>query len=203
MQDSCGKKCNFLLLSKVFINVFLIPWKRNTFKIAMKFHIKKGKINFQSLVYPSFHEIQYSLMLHMNQMEPIFQDLHFYCTKNVPRNHNKFCHFCHGGWNPLPGGWSDLDLTKLIIFLLLLITENHQCQPSFGQIFCYCYFVSLFYGGCRHIILKFPINNFPFGGLRLPNWKIEFLCSQMMGLASRLCLWITFSCKKNDICKTN
>ena len=30
-------------------------------------------------------------------MEPMFQDLPFCCTKKVPKNHNIFFHFCHGG----------------------------------------------------------------------------------------------------------
>ena len=33
----------------------------------------------------------------MNQMEHMFQDLPFYCTKKVPKKHNQFFHLCHGG----------------------------------------------------------------------------------------------------------
>ena len=33
----------------------------------------------------------------MNHMEYMFQDLPFYCTKKVPKNHNHFFHFRHGG----------------------------------------------------------------------------------------------------------
>ena len=32
----------------------------------------------------------------MNQIKTIFQDLSLYCTKEVPKNNNKRCHFCRG-----------------------------------------------------------------------------------------------------------
>ena len=33
-------------------------------------------------------------MSYIAHIENIFQDLHFYRTKKVPENHNKFYHFC-------------------------------------------------------------------------------------------------------------
>ena len=34
----------------------------------------------------------------------------FFYTKKLLKNHNNFFHFCHRGWNSLPGACSDLDL---------------------------------------------------------------------------------------------
>ena len=33
----------------------------------------------------------------MNHMDPIFQNLYFYCTKKVPTKHNNLCPFPHRG----------------------------------------------------------------------------------------------------------
>ena len=63
----------------------------------MNFHLKMRKIDFESSIAPLFDELHCSQIVHMNRMEPIFQDLPFYCTKKVPKIHNKFCHFRHGG----------------------------------------------------------------------------------------------------------
>ena len=38
-----------------------------------------------------------SSMVFMNHTELMFQDLLLYCTKKVPKNHNHFFHFRHGG----------------------------------------------------------------------------------------------------------
>ena len=62
----------------------------------MKFEFKSGKIYFESLISPSFDELHFSTIVRMNHMEQIFQDLPFYCTKKVRKNHNNFLHFCHG-----------------------------------------------------------------------------------------------------------
>ena len=82
----------------------------NKFKISMKFDFKNGKIYFESLIPPSFDELHCSTMVHMNRMEHMFQDIPFYCTKKVPRNHNQFFSLSSRGWNSLPGACSDLDL---------------------------------------------------------------------------------------------
>ena len=58
----------------------------------------------------------------MNHMEPIFQDLHFYCTKKVPKKRNFFSSLSSRGWNPPPGASSDLDL----------INSSHFPQPQHG-----------------------------------------------------------------------
>ena len=68
----------------------------------MKFDFKNGKTFFESLISPSFYDLHCFTIVHMNHTEHMFQDLPFYCTKNVPKNHN--------GWNSLPGACSDLDL---------------------------------------------------------------------------------------------
>ena len=67
--------------------VVSIPWKGNKFQISMKF---------QSLSSLSFHELHCSPTVHKNHLEPVFQDIPFYCTKKVPKNQNQFCNFCHG-----------------------------------------------------------------------------------------------------------
>ena len=63
----------------------------------MKFDFNYGKTYFESLISPSFDELDCSKIAHMNHMEHMFQDLPFYCTNKVPKNHNQFFHFCHGG----------------------------------------------------------------------------------------------------------
>ena len=49
------------------------------------------------IIFPSFDEVYCSLIVYMNRMETIFQDLPFWCTKEVPKNHNKLFHFRHRG----------------------------------------------------------------------------------------------------------
>ena len=63
----------------------------------MKFYFKNGKTYFKLLIFPSFDELHCSTIVPMNHMEHMFQDLPFYCTKKVPKNHNQFFHFHHGG----------------------------------------------------------------------------------------------------------
>ena len=55
-------------------------------RISMKFHLKNWKINFESLISPSFDELYCSPIVHMNRMEPMFQDLTFF----APRWSQKF-----------------------------------------------------------------------------------------------------------------
>ena len=64
-------------------------------KILLKLDFNNGKINFELLIYPSFDELHCTTIVHMNHMEHMFQDLSFYCTKKVPKKHNKFFHFRH------------------------------------------------------------------------------------------------------------
>ena len=59
----------------------------------MKFDFKNGKTYFESLISPSFDELHCSTIVHMNHMKHMFQDLPFYCTKKVPKNHKHFFHF--------------------------------------------------------------------------------------------------------------
>ena len=97
-QDTLGKKYNLQFLSKlVFFLVVLSRWKRNKSQILMKFDFKNGKTYFESLISPSFDELNCSTIVHMNHMKHMFQDLPFYCTKKVPKNNNHFFHFRHGG----------------------------------------------------------------------------------------------------------
>ena len=63
----------------------------------MKFDFKNGKTYFESLISPSFDELHCSTIVHMNHMKHMFQDLPFYCTKKVPKNHNQFFHLRQGG----------------------------------------------------------------------------------------------------------
>ena len=62
----------------------------------MKFDLKNGKNYFESLISLSFDELHCSKIVHMNHMEHMFQDLPFYCTKKVPKNHNHFFTFVTG-----------------------------------------------------------------------------------------------------------
>ena len=84
-------------LKTCFFLVVLSRWKRNTFQISMKFDFKNGKTYFELLISPSFVELHCWTIVHMNHMKHIFQDLPFYCTNKVPKNHNQLFHFCHGG----------------------------------------------------------------------------------------------------------
>ena len=110
-------------------------WKMNKFPISMKFHFKKGKIYFQSLISPSYHELHCPSIVHMSHMEPIFQDLHFYCTKKIPKNHNQFCHFVMG---VKPTSWCLLRpwfpcTWKQSIQQNLFITFYHQTLGPFAS----------------------------------------------------------------------
>ena len=87
---------NVSLKSLVFLLLFK-PLKKEQIKISIKFHFKKRKIYFELLVCPSFDELHCSPIVHVDHMEPIFQDLPIDFTKKVQQNHSQFCHFCHGG----------------------------------------------------------------------------------------------------------
>ena len=87
----------------------------------MKFDLKNGTTYFQSLISPSFDELHFSTIVHMNHMEHMFQDLPFYCTKKVPKNHNNFFHFRHG-----------VELTSLLSWLHLFYTLR---TLSFSQFY--------------------------------------------------------------------
>ena len=59
LQDTCGKKNYLLFYPNLFLLVVLTCWKKNTFKISMKFHLKKRKIVFETSLSPSF-DVLYS-----------------------------------------------------------------------------------------------------------------------------------------------
>ena len=75
----------------------------------MEFHLKNGKIIFETFFSPSFDVLHSSPIVYMDHTERIFQDLLLYCTKKVAENHNQFFHFCHGVKHT-PGACSDLDI---------------------------------------------------------------------------------------------
>ena len=88
----------------MFLLVVLTDWKRNKFKISMKFHFKKRNIYFDILFSPSFDVLHSSPMVYMNHTELIFQDILLYCTKEVQENQNQFFFsLLSRGWNTLPG----------------------------------------------------------------------------------------------------
>ena len=62
----------------------------------MKIHLKNCKIYFELLISPSFDELHCSTIVHINHMEPMFQDLPFIAPRSSPKNLNKFFDFCHG-----------------------------------------------------------------------------------------------------------
>ena len=84
-QDTCEKKCYLLILSKFDSTCCFTCWKRNTFQISIKFHLKKKKIIFVTLFSPTFDVLHSWPIVHMDRTELIFQDLLLYCTKNVCR----------------------------------------------------------------------------------------------------------------------
>ena len=61
----------------------------------MKFLFKKN--SFETLFSASFDVLHSSPMGYMNNTELIFQDLLLFCTKKIPKYHNQFVHFRHGG----------------------------------------------------------------------------------------------------------
>ena len=83
------------LKTRFFLVVFS-RWKRYKFQISIKFDFKNGKTYFESLISPSFDELHCSTIVPMNHMELMFQDLSFYCTKKVPKNHKQFFTFVTG-----------------------------------------------------------------------------------------------------------
>ena len=105
-----------------FFLVFLSRWKRNKFQISMKFDLKNGKTYFESLISPLFDELHFSTIVHMNHMEHMFQDLPFYCTKKVPKNHNQFFHFHHGGG------------THFLVVAQTLILNSKRCLDILSSV---------------------------------------------------------------------
>ena len=110
IREGINKKLNKILIGKThverstvyhfypncFLLVVLTCRKRITFQISMKFHFKK-RIFFKTSFSPSFDVLRSSQIVYIDHTELIFQDLHLYGTKKVPKNHNQFFHFCHGG----------------------------------------------------------------------------------------------------------
>ena len=91
----------------------------------MKFDFKKEKTYFESVISPSFDELHCSTIVHMSHMEHIFQDLPFYCTEKVPKNHNQFFHFRHGGG------------TQLLVLAQTLIYREGKLLRFYGGPFLY------------------------------------------------------------------
>ena len=80
-------KCNNFFSCKSCFNLVVWNcWKRNQFKLSMKFHLKREIFYFETLFSHSFNELYFSPIVHMNHMKPIFHDLPFYCTKKVHKN---------------------------------------------------------------------------------------------------------------------
>ena len=75
----------FELLKKDQIFNFNIIW------------LEKLKTYFESVISPSFDELNCSPIVVMNRMETMFQDLPFCCTNKVLKDHNLLFHFRHMG----------------------------------------------------------------------------------------------------------
>ena len=111
IREGINKKLNKILIGKthverntiyhfyrnLFLLVVLTCWKRITFQISMKFHLRKRKIIFETSFTPSFDVRHRAPIVYIDHTELIFQDLLLYGTKKVPENPNQFFHFCHGG----------------------------------------------------------------------------------------------------------
>ena len=95
----------------------------------MKFDFKNGKTYFELLFSPSFEELHCSTIAHMNHMEHMFQDLSFYCTKKVPKNHNHFFQLRHGG------GTNFLVLAHTLIYVQYKYVHNTIINHSLSRIF--------------------------------------------------------------------
>ena len=77
----------------------------------MKIHLKDGKNYFESLISPSFDELHCSTIVHMNHMEPMFQDLPFFVHQEGPKKPQSFfSSLLSRGWNSLPGACSGPDI---------------------------------------------------------------------------------------------
>ena len=94
------------------------PLKNFKFQISMTCHWKKRKINFPSVIFPPLHELHCSPIVHMNHMEPIFQDLPLYAPRRSQKPQSTFS-LLSWGWNTLPGACSELDLHICCAFVTL------------------------------------------------------------------------------------
>ena len=95
-QDTCGKKCYLLFLSKFVSTCYFDLPKKEYILNFNEISLKKENFFFETLISPSFDVLHSSPIVYMDRTEPIFQDLLWYCTKKVQKNLNKFFHFRHG-----------------------------------------------------------------------------------------------------------
>ena len=89
-------QCTICLENSFFL-LFWAAEKGKNFTFQWNLTSKRGKFIFNHHFSPSFDELLCSPIVVMNHLEPMVQDLPFYCTKKVPKIHNQFFHFCHGG----------------------------------------------------------------------------------------------------------
>ena len=89
----------------------------------MNFHLKRRTIYFESSISPLFDELHCSPIVHMNRMEPIFQDLLFFHQEG-PKNSQSILSLSSQGWNPLPGACSDLDIHNYFHFYIGIKLNN-------------------------------------------------------------------------------
>ena len=124
----------------------------------MKFFYKNGKNKFKSLISSLFYELYCSTIVHLNQMEHMFQDLPFLWHQESTKNHNHFCHFCHGG------GTHFLVLAQTLIYILfdsivvirrLRFMLKHTGKLLYKMIYEYKHIIKLVCGQKKlHFALK-------------------------------------------------
>ena len=106
-----GNELYFFLSQQKFFYVSSC-WKR-TKNLTFFLRFITRKIDFETLIFHSFEEQQFSPIDHMNHMKIIFQDQPFYCTKKVQQNHNKRYNFCQRVGTPF------LVLAQTLIYVVI------------------------------------------------------------------------------------
>ena len=95
--------------------------------LKYQWNLKKEKGFFQSFICPSFDELHFSPLVQLNPMEPIFQDLHFYSTKQVPKTKIYFVTFVTGveptSWYLL-WPWYKEKTTRTCAFIYKFMLKN-------------------------------------------------------------------------------
>ena len=103
----------FHFYPNLFLLVVLTCWKRFTFQISMKFHLKKRKIIFETSFPLSFDVLHSSPIVFYLPHETYLSGSTFIWHQKGPRKSQSIFPLSSRGWNTLPGACSNLHVDML------------------------------------------------------------------------------------------